>query len=236
MNGAGGTCIRNAMVVSSSGALAAIGSRLRRTSRVGGMNSAPPRIHADRIEARTGSGSTTPKLPPPPRTAQNRSGCSSSLAVMRRPSAVTISTATQGVDGQAVLADEPADAAAERQAGDADRAGVTERGGEAVSGRGVGVLAGRQPGAGPGEAAVGVDVQALHRAQVEDDAAVDACRSRPGCGRRCGPRAAGPVSAARRRPARRRRRWRRGRSAPGACRSRRCGPGGPRRRPRCSGR
>ena len=33
-----------AITVSSSGALAAIGTRLRRTSRVAGMNSAPPRI------------------------------------------------------------------------------------------------------------------------------------------------------------------------------------------------
>ena len=43
-NGAGGICIRNEIVVSSSGALAAIGTRLRRTSGVGGMNSAPPRM------------------------------------------------------------------------------------------------------------------------------------------------------------------------------------------------
>ena len=42
-NGAGGMRIRNEMVVSSSGADAAIGTRLRRTSLVGGRNSAPPR-------------------------------------------------------------------------------------------------------------------------------------------------------------------------------------------------
>ena len=35
---------------------------------------------------------TTPKLPPPPRTAQNRSGFSVSLARRSCPSAVTIST------------------------------------------------------------------------------------------------------------------------------------------------
>jgi hypothetical protein len=44
MNGAGGAAMRNEIVVRASGALAAIGPRLRRTSRVGGMNSAPPKI------------------------------------------------------------------------------------------------------------------------------------------------------------------------------------------------
>lgn len=34
---------------------------------------------------------TTPKLPPPPRSAQNRSGCSDSDAVTTRPSASTTS-------------------------------------------------------------------------------------------------------------------------------------------------
>ena len=34
---------------------------------------------------------TTPKLPPPPRSAQNRSGCSSALAVTNEPSASTTS-------------------------------------------------------------------------------------------------------------------------------------------------
>ena len=43
-NGAGGMPITEAITVSSSGALAAIGTRLRRTSRVAGRNSAPPRI------------------------------------------------------------------------------------------------------------------------------------------------------------------------------------------------
>ena len=36
---------------------------------------------------------TTPKLPPPPRSAQNRSGCSDSLVRTSRPSASTTSAA-----------------------------------------------------------------------------------------------------------------------------------------------
>ena len=47
---------------------------------------------------------TTPKLPPPPRTAQKRSACSLALAVTKRPSARTMSTREQVVDGEAALA------------------------------------------------------------------------------------------------------------------------------------
>ena len=76
------------------------------------------------------------------------------------------------VDGQAVLAHEPADAATEGQPGDADAAGVAEWGRETVgAGRGR-VLAGGQARLRPGETSLGVDVQALHGAEVEDDAAV----------------------------------------------------------------
>ena len=60
----------------------------------------------------------------------------------------------EGVDGQAVLAHEPADAAAEGQAGDPDAAGVAERGRETVRRDRRGVLAGGQAGLGPGEAAL----------------------------------------------------------------------------------
>ena len=38
---------------------------------------------------------TTPKLPPPPRSAQNRSGCSSALARTTRPSASTTSASSR---------------------------------------------------------------------------------------------------------------------------------------------
>ena len=78
----------------------------------------------------------------------------------------------EGVDGQAVLADEPADPATEGQAGDADRSGVAERRREPVGRDGDRVLAGGQAGLRPGEPALGIDVETLHRAEVEDDAAV----------------------------------------------------------------
>ena len=66
---------------------------------------------------------TMPKLPPPPRNAQNSSACSSADARRISPSAVTTSRGQQAVDGQAVAAHQAADAAAEREAA---RAGVRD--------------------------------------------------------------------------------------------------------------
>ena len=60
---------------------------------------------------------TTPKLPPPPRNAQNSSGCSSAEARIGSPLAVI--SDGEVVAGEAVLALEPAGAAAEREPGDA---------------------------------------------------------------------------------------------------------------------
>ena len=65
---------------------------------------------------RNSSDVAMPKLPPPPRRPQSSSGFSSSLARTSRPSAVTTSARDQVVAGQAVLAHQPADAAAEREA------------------------------------------------------------------------------------------------------------------------
>ena len=76
------------------------------------------------------------------------------------------------VDRHPVLADEEADAAAERDAADADRAGVAEAGGEPVRAGGGGVLARGQAAAGPGGAAREVDVELAQAANVEHDAAV----------------------------------------------------------------
>ena len=78
----------------------------------------------------------------------------------------------QLVDGHAVLADEEADPAAERDAADADRAGVAEAGGEPVLAGGGRVLAGGEAAAGPGGAARKVEVEPAQAAQVEHDAAV----------------------------------------------------------------
>ena len=62
---------------------------------------------------------TMPKLPPPPRIAQKRSGFSSSLAVTISPSRRHHVRGEEVVDRGAVLSHQPADAAAEREARDA---------------------------------------------------------------------------------------------------------------------
>ena len=80
--------------------------------------------------------------------------------------------AEQVVDRQPELADEIADAAAERDPADADRTGVAEPGRQAVLADGRRVLEGGQPALGPCRAAVDVDVEALHVGQVEDDPAL----------------------------------------------------------------
>jgi hypothetical protein len=88
----------------------------------------------------------------------------------------------QVVDRHAVLADEEADPATERDPGDADGAGVAEARREAVLCGGRRVLARGQAGAGPGGAPVGVDVERLEGGDVEDDPALGAAVARGAVG------------------------------------------------------
>ena len=101
------------------------------------------------------------------------------------------------IDGQAVLAHQPADPATERQAGDADRARVAERRREPVGGRGVRVLARRSGRAAPrrrgGRDRCGGPSSRRGRGRCRRRS----CRSRRGCGRRRGPTASRPDSRAR---------------------------------------
>ena len=70
--------------------------------------------------ARKSKLTTTPKLPPPPRSAQKRSGCS----CLRRGQQLAIGgddpCADQVVDREAVPAHHPADTAAQGETADAD--------------------------------------------------------------------------------------------------------------------
>ena len=77
------------------------------------------------------------------------------------------------IDGQAVLANEPADAATEREPGDADGTGVTERGRKPVGCRRERVLAGGQARLRPGRPSLDIDVESLHVRDVEQDPAID---------------------------------------------------------------
>ena len=78
----------------------------------------------------------------------------------------------QAVDRHPMLPDQPADAAAERDPGNADGSGVPERGHEAMRVGGARVLAGEDAGVGPGRPPDGVDLHVAHRRQVQEERAV----------------------------------------------------------------
>ena len=78
------------------------------------------------------------------------------------------------VDRKSMLPGQVADPAAQGEAGDADRRRVAERDGQVVLGEGGCDDAGRQSGLGTDDAAVRVDVQLGHRAEVDEQDAVAA--------------------------------------------------------------
>ena len=94
MNGSGGAGITLAIVVSSSGAASASTRKEAITSGVAGRKSSPPTIWPTSCR-RNFSRVATPKFPPPPRSAQNRSGWLSASARSSSPSAVTTSAASR---------------------------------------------------------------------------------------------------------------------------------------------
>ena len=115
---------------------------------------------------------TTPKLPPPPRSAQSSSG----FSTLGRANDPTVPGHELGADevvaGEAVLALEPPGAAAERQSGNPGRRHAPARGGQAV-GLGDVVHVGPDGTAADADAApVGVDVDVGHAAQVKHEAVV----------------------------------------------------------------
>ena len=124
---------------------------------------------------------TTPKLPPPPRSAQNRSGCSSLLAWTSSPLASTTSAPTQVVDRQAVLAGQVAESAAEREPADAGRRDDAARGREPVLVGGAVDLAPRAAAADADGPRARVDVDPADRGEVDHEAVVDVPSPAPLC-------------------------------------------------------
>ena len=122
-----------------------------RSRRVAGRISMPPTTVPTSCE-RNWKRVATPKLPPPPRIAQKRSGWCVGVDVQQLAVGGHDLGGEQAVDGQPVLADQVADAAAQRDAADADRAGVAEADGEAMRADGGRELGGGQAGLGPGRA------------------------------------------------------------------------------------
>ena len=152
---------------------------------------------------------TMPKLPPPPRTAQNTSGLVSASARSWVPSPSTSSTAGDAVGGHPELPGVPADAAAERVADHADVGGGAVQRGQAVRARPPRRrrATARRPRRGRSGAPASI-VDAGHRRGAQQH------RRRRGrrAGRRCGRCPAVRRAARRRRrrgrPRRPRRRWR----------------------------
>jgi hypothetical protein len=94
MNGSGGAGMTLAIVDNCSGAACAAATKPATTFGVAGSSSMPPTI-VETWCSRNRNRVATPKLPPPPRSAQNRSGLVSASARSSRPSAVTTSAASR---------------------------------------------------------------------------------------------------------------------------------------------
>ena len=119
-----------------------------------------------------------PKLPPPPRIAQKRSGFESADAVRTLPSALTTCGLDEVVAREAVLAPQPAVAAAEREPGDA---GVRDHAARRDQPERLGLPVDVRPERAAlhvRQASLGVDLHAAHRREVDQHAAVD--RRQPG--------------------------------------------------------
>ena len=209
-------------VLTSSGS---VGAHSRKACSTAGASSPAKKMPPPNSEG-TGTSSissavTMPKLPLPPRTAQNSSGSDSAQTRRSRPSAVTISTAVHVVGGEAVLAAERAHAAAEGVADDADVGRRPAQPGQPELGGGLQDAVPLDAGLDAGDPPLGVDGDALHAAGGDHQRAGGvADRAVPGGldgdarGRARRPR--------RRRRRRRRRRWRppRSRGCAGRRRSR----------------
>ena len=139
-NGIGGQVMTLAIVESSSARGVGLGDERSRSSRPSRAGSASrPRLRRAAC-SRSWNRVATPKLPPPPRIAQNRSGCDSSLHAQDLAVRGHDLGGEQVVDRETVLADEEADSAAEREPADPDRTGVAEGRRQAVVCRGLRVL------------------------------------------------------------------------------------------------
>ena len=120
-NGSGGACRRTDHTAVSSVKPAAILRNFLSASLAcsRGYTTSPLSSSGPTSWSRNSNSVTTPKLPPPPRSAQKRSGCS----LLAHPQDLPVGGHDLGPDqvvrGQAVLPAQPAEAAAEGESGDA---------------------------------------------------------------------------------------------------------------------
>ncbi len=120
---------------------------------------------------------TTPKLPPPPRSAQNRSSCSVSLAVDEPTVGQHHVGADQVVDRQAELAGQVPQAASQREPAHAGRPDDAERRRQTERVRGVIDVADQRSSKHHGGAAIGIDSDPTHQRQVDHQPVIDAAES-----------------------------------------------------------
>ena len=118
MNGIGGHGMTFAIAESDSGAASAAAMNPATVSGVAGRTSSPPATWSSGW-SRYWNRVATPKLPPPPRMAQKRSWCVVGVGADALAVGGHDLGGEQRIDGQAVGADEVADAAAERDPADA---------------------------------------------------------------------------------------------------------------------
>ncbi len=114
----------------------------------------------------------TPKFAPAPRRPQNSSGSSSALARTTSPVGGHELDRAKAVDRQPEPSLEPADAATERQPGDARVADDPDRADEPMLLRRDVERAEERPAAGPSESPLRVDADGVHPSEVDDEAAV----------------------------------------------------------------
>ena len=144
----------------------------------------PPRMIGPTGCSRYSNSVTMPKLPPPPRSPQNSSGFSCSLAVTKRPSAVTRSAESRLSQVRPCSrSSQPLPLPRVRPA----RPVVVTRP-PVVASPNACVSRSNSPQFTPAWArarrATGIHPDALHRRQIDDQPAVDAARGRPPSGRR----------------------------------------------------
>lgn len=122
--------------------------------------------HIHRMECEL-KGVTTPKLPPPPRIAQNKSSFCSSLAIRNLPFAVTTSAETRIVAGESVLPVEVPDPAAQGQARHTRGSNDSTGGRKPESVRGVVEVGPGRTAFGPGPGLLGIhpDPRAINEVQ-----------------------------------------------------------------------
>ena len=185
MIGSGGARRRLTTVLTSSGVPAAQSRQPRSTwpACSAGYRTGPASTRGPTWWRRNWKAVTTPKFPPPPRTPQNSSGwaCPSTRSSRLDPEQSPVGGdhlhRQQVVAGQTVLAHEPADPAAEGEAGDTGVGHDPTGGGQPEPLRRLVQLAPQQTRLRPGAAAGRDDPDVLHRRQVDDHPAVAARRA-----------------------------------------------------------